>query len=104
MNSTELSEFRNNNTELSGIRNNINNNNNNNNRNSVGAENENNNRIKTKEKIKLILKVIIFIICSIFLSIQSYQLFSQYLSGETVVSMIVEVLKYTKIPAITICY
>ncbi len=57
-----------------------------------------------KDKLKLFLRVILFFICISGLTYQASRLVSQYIRGQTVVNIRVEKLRYSKIPAITICY
>jgi len=57
-----------------------------------------------KDKVKLFLRIILFLICISGLTYQASRLVSQYIRGQTVVNIRVEKLRYSKIPAITICY
>ena len=76
--------------------------------NKIGDDDNNNKSKNTKSEkrrtIKQYLNNSLFIICSIGLVKQTVDLFGQYLSGQTVVSIKYESNKLDFIPGITVCY
>ena len=56
-----------------------------------------------KNKFKMFLQIICVIGCSLCFTYQTFQLVTIYLSGDTVVEVRNEKIKYSQIPAVTIC-
>jgi uncharacterized membrane protein YraQ (UPF0718 family) len=57
-----------------------------------------------KEKLKKFGKLFIFGICILGLAFQTYELSAQYFGGQTIFSIRAVKFRFSRLPAITICY
>lgn len=60
--------------------------------------------MSSKERFKFFVKCLVVTACVCGLLFQLYMLFRQYYSGRTVVNVQIEITKFNKIPAFTVCY